>query len=313
MNGFGEMTTSVVICAYADERWDELARAVESVRRQTVAPLETIVVVDHNPLLLRRARSGLSGVTVVENHETRGLSGARNSGVAIARGDIVAFLDDDAAADAEWLERLVARYRDPRVLGVGGAVDPRWLDGRPAGFPREFEWVVGCSYEGLPTAPTVVRNMIGANMSLRRDVFDRVGGFRSGIGRVGRLPVGCEETELCIRACQRAPDAVFIYEPQARVVHSVPAARATWGYFGRRCFAEGLSKAQVSRWTGRRAALASERSYARRTLPAGVRRGFADALRGDASGLVRAAAIVSGLVITSAGYVVGEVRRHAGR
>jgi hypothetical protein len=271
------------------------------------------VAVDHNPLLLERARRGLPGVTVVENHEARGLSGARNSAIARARGDVVAFLDDDAAAEPEWLERLSARYGDPRVLGVGGAVDPRWLDGRPAGFPREFQWVVGCSYEGLPTAPTAVRNLIGANMSLRRDVFERVGGFRSGIGRVGLLPVGCEETELCIRASQRAPGAVFIYEPQARVVHSVPAARATWSYFCRRCFAEGLSKAQVSGWTGRGAALASERSYARRTLPAGVRRGVSDALRGDASGLVRAAAIVSGLVITSAGYAVGEARRRARR
>jgi glucosyl-dolichyl phosphate glucuronosyltransferase len=307
------MTTSVVICSYADERWDELALAVESVRRQTVAPLEVIVAVDHNPLLLERARSGLAGVKVVENHEARGLSGARNSGIAAARGDVVAFLDDDAAAETEWLERLAPLYRDPRVLGVGGAIDPHWLDGRPAGFPREFEWVVGCSYEGLPTVPTAVRNLIGANMSLRRDVFERVGGFRSGIGRVGRLPVGCEETELCIRARQRVPGGVFIYEPQARVAHSVPAARATWGYFCRRCFAEGLSKAQVSGWTGRSDALASERSYVRRTLPAGVRRGFADALRGDASGLVRVAAIVTGLVITSAGYLVGEVRRHAER
>jgi hypothetical protein len=74
-----------------------------------------------------------------------------------------------------------------------------------------------------------------------------------------------------------------------------------------------LSKAQVSGWTGRGAALASERSYARRTLPAGVRRGVSDAVRGDASGLVRAAAIVSGLVITSAGYAVGEARRRARR
>jgi GT2 family glycosyltransferase len=307
------MTTSVVICAYADERWDELGLAVESVRRQTVAPLEVIVAVDHNPMLLERARSGLPGVKVVENHEARGLSGARNSGIAPARGDVVAFLDDDAVAEPEWLERLAPFYRDPRVVGVGGAIVPRWLDGRPAGFPREFEWVVGCSYEGLPTAPTAVRNLIGANMSLRRDVFERVGGFRSGIGRVGRLPQGCEETELCIRASQRMAGAVFIYEPEARVAHSVPAARATWSYFCRRCFAEGLSKAQVSGWTSRGVALASERSYVRRTLPAGVRRGFADALRGDASGLSRAAAIITGLAITSAGYLVGEVRRHAAR
>ncbi|MDP9294189.1 MAG: glycosyltransferase [Actinomycetota bacterium] len=307
------MTTSVVICAYADERWDDLVGAVESVRRQSAAPLEVIVAVDHNPRLFERARTCLPGVKVVENREARGLSGARNSGIAATRGDVVAFLDDDAAAEPEWLARLGALYHDPHVLGVGGAIDPRWLDGRPSGFPRAFDWVVGCTYEGMPTVLSPVRNLIGANMSLRREVFERVGGFRSGIGRVGRLPVGCEETELCIRARQQLPGGVFIYEPRARVEHSVPAGRATWGYFCRRCFAEGLSKARVSAWTGRHDALASERSYVRRTIPAAVRRELGDALRGDASGLIRAAALVAGLAITSAGYLTGELRRRAGR
>src|SRR5881628_2113045 len=100
--------------------------------------------------------------------------------------------------------------------------------------------------------------MIGANMSARRELFSLVGGFRDGIGRLGRLPRGCEETELCIRARQRLPHAQFIYEPRARVTHAVPPSRATWSYFRSRCFAEGLSKARVSSSTGRRDALAAE-------------------------------------------------------
>src|SRR4051794_11475203 len=87
---------SVVICAYADERWPDVRDAVASVRAQSLAPRETIVVIDHNPALLERARRELAAVTLVENHEARGLSGARNSGLALARGEIVAFLDDDA-------------------------------------------------------------------------------------------------------------------------------------------------------------------------------------------------------------------------
>jgi GT2 family glycosyltransferase len=301
-------TVSVVICSYSDERWHHLVEAVRSVRAQTTPALELIVAVDHNGALLDRVRRELPDVVAVENREQRGLSGARNSGLAATRAEVVAFLDDDAAAEPDWLAWLVAPYADPAVIGVGGTVLPSWTEGRPSGFPAEFQWVVGCSYAGQPDEPQPVRNLIGANMSIRRSVFAQVGGFSAGIGRVGTLPVGCEETELCIRARQRNPGAEFVLEPRARVRHAVPAARATWSYFRSRCIAEGLSKAQVAALAGARDGLSSERSYVARTLPAGVARGLRDALRGDASGLVRAAGIVAGLLLTSTGYLLGAAR-----
>jgi glycosyltransferase involved in cell wall biosynthesis len=136
-----EVGISVVICAYADHRWPQLQEAVESVRGQSRPALETIVVIDHNPALLERARRELAGAAVIENQEPRGLSGARNSGLRIARGAVVAFLDDDAVAEPDWLTWLAAPYAEPQVLGVGGAIEPRWMSTRPAGFPAEFQWV----------------------------------------------------------------------------------------------------------------------------------------------------------------------------
>jgi GT2 family glycosyltransferase len=302
-----EISISVVICAYADERWEQLLEAVESVSAQTRPPMETIVVIDHNAALAARAEAELDGVVVVENAESRGLSGARNTGVRRARGDVLAFLDDDASARPDWLTWLARPYSDPHVLGVGGAIDPRWDQTPPAGFPAEFRWVVGCSYEGLPTRCSPVRNLIGANMSVRHEVFELAGGFRTGIGRVGRVPLGCEETELCIRARRRRADGVFLYEPRARVAHHVPPSRTTIRYFGSRCLAEGVSKALVSSLTGSGRALAAERVYVRRTLPAGVLRGLAEAARGDPWGVVRAGAIVAGLTLTTLGYLGGWV------
>ncbi|MDQ3668758.1 MAG: glycosyltransferase [Actinomycetota bacterium] len=300
---------SVVICAYTDERWDDLVAAVDSVDRQTTSALETIVVVDHNPALLDRVRAGLPGVVAVENGEASGLSGARNSGIAASAGDVVAFLDDDAVAAEDWLEHIVRSYREPDVVGVGGAVEPLWVGGERRSFPDEFRWVVGCTYRGMPEQTSRVRNAIGANMSFRREIFDAIGGFRSGIGRVGTRPVGCEETELSIRVRQRYPSAVVLYEPRARVRHRVPASRTRFSYFLSRCYAEGLSKALVTRLAGARDGLSSERSYMLRTLPRGVANGLRDAVLGrDGHGLARAAWIVAGLATTTCGYAIGRLR-----
>ena len=303
---------SVIICAYTLDRWDALVAAVASIRRQTLQPDQIIVVADHNPPLRDRVQAELPGILAVPNHEERGLSGARNSGIGAASGDIIAFLDDDAVAEPNWLAALQRAYADEHVLGVGGAIRPIWQDGQPRWFPEEFLWVVGCSYAGMPTAASPVRNMIGANMSFRRRVFFDIGGFRTGIGRVGKRPLGCEETELCIRVLQRWPDGIILYEPSACVGHRVPAGRSRPSYFWSRCYSEGLSKSIVSRLVGADAGLATERSYTFRTLPAGVMRGVQDTLRGRPEGLARAAAIVAGLGVTTAGFLVGKAAMDPG-
>ena len=301
-----KQTVSVIICAYTEARWQELQDAVASIHAQSVQAQEIIVVIDHNPNLFARACAKLTGVTVIENQEEQGLSGARNSGIAAAQGAILAFMDEDAIAEADWLARLLPAYQEPTVLGVGGAIVARWASGRPQWFPQEFDWVVGCTYRGLPTTTAPVRTLIGCNMSFRREVFATVGGFRDGMGRVGTRPVGCEETELCIRIRQQWPHAILRYEPQARVLHHVPPQRATWGYFRARCYAEGLSKAQVAHFVGANQGLATERTYTLQTLPQGVLRGLFDLLRCDGAGLLRALAIITGLLITTLGYLSGH-------
>jgi hypothetical protein len=134
-----------------------------------------------------------------------------------------------------------------------------------------------------------------------------VGGFRSEIGRVGTLPVGCEETELCIRARQHWPERSFLYLPQTRVFHYVPQKRATWRYFCSRCYAEGISKAIVGRFVGTKDALSSESAYTLRTLPTGILRNISLVfLKGRFYYILRALAILAGLCITIAGYLVGK-------
>lgn len=294
---------AVVICAYTESRWQHLVHAVESLHVQTLPLKEVVVVVDHNDALLQRVRSELPGCVAVQNAGARGLSGARNTGVEATASPLIAFLDDDAIAAPDWIERLVEPFADPTVMGVGGSVVSAWEGGRPGWFPSEFDWVVGCSYTGLPQQVESVRNPIGCNMAFRRTLFDAIGGFTDGIGRIDTLPVGCEETELCVRAHQRWPDRDIKHVPGASVTHYVPSERASWAYFFSRCFAEGRSKAVVVRLVGSGAGLSSERTYTTRTLPSGVIRSGQEAVRNhDLTGLQRGLFIVLGLAVTTAGY-----------
>ena len=308
---------SVVICVYTEDRWEDILAAVASVRAQSRPARETLLVVDHNETLLERLTGEykeVEEVRVLANAGPRGLSAGRNTGIAASQGEVIAFLDDDAVAERDWLKHFAEGYEDPRVMAVGGRTMPIWASGRrPAWFPEEFDWVVGCTYRGLPPGRVRVRNVLGGNASFRRTAFDAAGGFATGIGRDGdRLPLGCEETELCIRLTRARPEAVLLIDDRAVIHHRVPRAREHFGYFRTRAYAEGLSKALVARSVGADKGLESERRYTTRVLPAGVARGLRDALLARPGGAGRAGAIVAGVLTAAGGYVVGSVRARRG-
>lgn len=302
---------SVIVCAYTAERWSLTCDAIHSVRSQTVPCRELIVVVDYNESLRLRLLHAFPELVVIPNEFDQGLSGARNTGVKRATCDVIAFLDDDARADKTWLAALLAPYEDPAVVGVGGKVLPEWTGlGPPTWLPDEFLWVVGCSYLGLPVCPADVRNPVGANMSFRLTIFERIGGFNAAVGRNTLMvrPMGCEETEFGIRVHLAFPNGRIMYQPDAVVYHSVDASRATWKYFLARCFAEGLSKHRISRSVGTSAALTVERRYLARVVTRAaareLRRFVARPTRGPLGKLV---ALALGVIWTTCGYVSAAV------
>lgn len=316
MTSYTAQDVSVVICAYTEKRWDELVAAVTSVQRQTAPPREVIVVIDHNPRLLDRADRLLPQVTSLGNRQAPGAGGSRNTGAALARSDLIAFLDDDAEAQPDWLENLVTGYGNPLVLGVGGALKPRWLGGRPRWFPEEFNWVVGCTYRGMPHQTAPVRNLIAANMSVRQEVFEAIGGFRTSFGNtrstmsIGssflRSCAGDEETELCIRASKRWTGGIWLYEPRAKVTHRVSPDRTQLRYFLSRCYDEGLGKAQLVHLVGSRSGLSSELTYTLRVLSSAVvRNAVGDGRPWGIESMQRSSAILAGLAATALGYAMG--------
>lgn len=314
-NGAQPLTAGVVVCAFTRARWSELAAGVRELAAQSLADDRVVVVIDHNDPLRSRAEVELAGprVTVLANAGEVGLSAGRNTGVEVCDTDVVLFLDDDAFPSPGWISayrQAFAAHDD--VVAIGGAVVPRWEGGRaPRWFPDEFGWVVGCDYRGLPPSGSEIRNPIGASMGIRRRAFDVTGGFTTAIGRVGTVPLGCEETELAIRIRRLMPHSRIIRDTAPTVRHLVPRARQRVGYFVSRCYHEGQSKAVVARIAGTSAGLSSERSYATKTLVSGVGRHLGAALRGDVYGLARAAMLPVGFAATVAGFVKRRVREQA--
>ena len=263
-------------------------------------------MVDHNTDLAERARREFTSVSILENAGVQGLSGARNTGLKAATQPITAFLDDDAEARPGWLKDLVAPYSSPEVVATGGSVHPRWPVARPRWLPPEFDWVVGCSYRGLPETTGQVRNPIGANMSMRTDLALEVGGFDESVGRVGTNTRGCEETELSIRLTASRAGSVVLYVPAAAVDHHVARERLTLRYFLRRCWHEGLSKANVVRLAGAAAGLQRERRHTAVVIPAALVRELRSLGTGHVSAAARISATMAGLMAASAGYFSGR-------
>lgn len=304
----GRAAATVIVCAYSLARWRMTKAAVASARGQRPVPAEVVLVIDHNAELEALARQELSGVAVLASAGQRGLSGARNTGLEAATQPISVFLDDDAEAQEGWLASLLEPYRDPMVVATGGGVFPQWPGSRPRWLPPEFDWVVGCSYVGLPETAGIVRNPIGANMSLQTQRARQAGGFDGSIGRVGTRPRGCEETELAIRLTSTVAGSKVMYVPTASVLHHVAPERTRVGYFLRRCWHEGQSKATVARSVGASAALQRERRQVAMVIPAALLRDLRSLVTGDTAGGLRMLASAAGLTATVSGYLGGRLR-----
>jgi glucosyl-dolichyl phosphate glucuronosyltransferase len=298
-------TVSVVICAYTEDRWPLLLRSVSSVQHQSLVPLEIIVCVDHNDSLFERCRrqwphqagSPSTPVVVLANKYQGRLGSARNSAAEVARGDIVAFLDDDAWADPDWLDWLLLPYGNELVVAVGGAPMPEFEGARPGWFPFEFDWVFGCAYSGLPEKQAPLARLIGANMSVRRLALVEIGGFHSD---------NHDDMDMCHRLMYLRPAEQIVYEPMARVHHFVPAARTTWGYFWRRCFFVNKGKVEAFRQMEGASDLSADIGFVGRALSHGVSKGLRQAFQGDVWGAARAASILAGIVLAGAGHVAGQ-------
>ncbi|MFT4880895.1 MAG: glycosyltransferase involved in cell wall biosynthesis [Salinirussus sp.] len=239
------MRVSVVVCEHTLDRYDDLREAAGSVLTQTHDDVELVLVADGDEDVCTRLRQDYADYPAVRvhcNEANVGLLESRNNGAKAATGDVVAFLDDDAVADEEWVAELVAVYEQRDVPAVGGRMTPAWVAGKPGFLPAEFYWLVGVTHRGFAEGPGEVRNTFGSNISFRRACFLELGGFDTEIGgRQGDANLQGGETELCARLAAEYGHGVY-YTPDAEVAHKVFDYRTEPAWLLDRAFWQGYSK-----------------------------------------------------------------------
>jgi GT2 family glycosyltransferase len=310
------MLVSIVVPSYRTENRSSLVGAVDSLLRQSYANIEILVVVHTSEGLhqdIVRAYDGRARLKVLFERRSLRASAARNIGIRVAQGDVLAFLDDDAVADQKWVENLVDSYQELKAMAVGGKILPLWIPAKPAYFPDELYWLVGATHKDFAEDAVVeVRNVFASNMSFRKEVFAQVGLFNEslGFGNQGKSCLQGDEAEFGLRMTSKLGKRV-VYNPQAVVYHRTPVSKAMIGPLLKRAFYQGYSKALLRRLTSHPDAIGVEKSYLRHlaleripqrigTLFTGTRR------TAEAKQLL---VLVSCVVAVGLGFIYGYVRR----
>ena len=245
---------SVLIPTYNRARL--LDATLDSLARMRVSPglVWEVLVVDNNSsddtraVVERHART--FPVPLHYRFESRqGRSSALNTGIAAARGAILAMTDDDVNVAEGWLDAACAPllrgthgYTGGPVRPVWEVLPPAWLD-----LSRGDLWgTIAIQDHGSTAIGYEEANKVplGANMAVRRDVFAAAGNFREDLGRSGgRVVMGQEVPEWLIRA--RSAGFTGLYVPAMEVHHHIPAVRLTKKYFRRWWFGKGVSRAAL--------------------------------------------------------------------
>jgi cellulose synthase/poly-beta-1,6-N-acetylglucosamine synthase-like glycosyltransferase len=282
-----------------------LKSAVESALSQSYPVTEVIVCIDHNMEMAERCRKiwdhqddpSPIPIIILENKYEGRLGSARNTGVERATGDVVAFLDDDATADPDWLTFLMAPYQREEVVAVGGAPLPVFETSRPAWFPPQLDWVFGCYYDGLPSELSPVHRLIGASMSARREALNAIGGFHSD---------NHDDMDMCHRLAHERGHQTILMEPRAIVYHNVGAERVTWSYLWRRSFFVNKGKIKAFRDMGAAASMDADVKFVIGSIKRSTVQCLRDLRHGDINGVSRLAVLLAASLLAASGNLAGR-------
>lgn len=241
---------SAVICTH--NNYTLLKKAIESLLNQSLNRDEyEILIIDNNPeektkQIVLTYTNTYSNVRYI-NEKNLGLSYARNKGIKEAKGEYIAFIDDDAEADKEWLFSLTRCFEQtkPRPDIIGGKV---LLRDELADIPKYVTPIVEVYYSKLDYGnkglllndnKRLTHYINGTNFAMKKEIATKIGGFNVSLGRRGKSLMSREESRFLEEAAKR--DCVIYYEPKAVVTHFISNERLRKRWLIRRSFAEGVS------------------------------------------------------------------------
>lgn len=244
---------SVIVCTW--NRAKLLAGALASIDRSDLPPSLAweVIVVDNNSSDETKAvcddfarRNPQRYRYLFEKRQ--GKSFALNTGIAAARGEILAFTDDDVTVDGQWLSEILKIFESFPCIGVGGKIVERWTQDKPNWLSFEGRYklmsVTGGYDRGDQPHP-LTSAPFGANFSLRREAFQKYGDFRTDLGLAGTTRIGAEDTEFGWRMLRAGE--TLIYAPKAIVFHPVAPEKINKRYFMEWYYALGKAKARIER------------------------------------------------------------------
>ena len=173
----------------------------------------------------------------------QGLSSARNAGIRLAEGDIIAFIDDDERIVEDFITAYIELFdTHADAMSAGGKIIAEYPTGRPCWMSRYTERPIANPMDfGKEIAPFPKQRIPGGgNMAMRREVFERIGMFDTSLGRTGKKLLGGEESDLFERM-ERAGMKCY-YVPRAVMYHIIPAEKLTAEYFERLAYNIGISQ-----------------------------------------------------------------------
>jgi glycosyltransferase involved in cell wall biosynthesis len=266
MNNNNNPTISVVICAFSLDRFDKTLESINSIINNTYKNTEIILVIDGNDKLKQRMESkfeSMNNITIVGNEKNEGASISRNLGVRHAKGEIIAFIDDDGYASPGWLDHIVKDFcNHPEVDVIGGKLLPIYED-KSRQLPEEILWIVGGTYKGHPENMQTVRNVFTGNMAVRRSVFKDVS-FEVMYDKKEtflycELSHQLEDTLFCVRINNINSNSI-LYDPEMIAYHHVPKEKLEIRYIVKEAFFEGVLKAKLEH-INRKDTLSHEHNY----------------------------------------------------
>lgn len=240
---------TAVICTY--QRYDAIPLALDSLCRQTL-PRENfeLIVLDNSPAgpeaqaLAERLQFSewacLRPVWILD--PGIGLSRARNASLEACKTPLIAYLDDDAIAEPEWLAAIVEEFSAHDALpgAVGGPVRPLWETPRPPWLPdRLLPYLSIVDYGKTARVLPSPYWLAGANVAFATEELRRAGGFRTDLGRQKQILISNEEIDVYNKL--RAAGRQIVYTPDAVVHHSISTSRLTQSWFRRRLAAQAVS------------------------------------------------------------------------